>query len=377
MDQTYVLEAVGTQPPGMVLLSPRGPQLLATAGLEHLPPFEIQDFWIDRFEVTNGAFKKFVDAGGYQGERFWKEPFIKSGRVLAWKEAMTAFTDATGRPGPATWELGTYPEGRDLEPVGGVSWYEAAAYAEFAGKRLPTIFHWSVAADRRATSGALLPLGRYMTAGPLPVGRSGAKSRYGTYDLAGNVKEWCWNDAGSARRYTLGGGFSDPAYYFNDPDGRSPWDRGPSFGFRCMKLPPGQTLSTFADPVPFFFRDFSRERPVSDDVWRAYASLYAYDHGDPSAVLESTDDSPRDWRHETASIRAAYGNERMAVHVLLPKRAVPPFQTLMYYPGINALHQRSSRDGVARMLEVADFVIRSGRALVYQSTKPHMSARPR
>ena len=44
--------------------------------------------------------------------------------------------------GPATWELGTFPDGQADYPVGGVSWYEAAAYAEFADKRLPTVFHW-------------------------------------------------------------------------------------------------------------------------------------------------------------------------------------------------------------------------------------------
>jgi eukaryotic-like serine/threonine-protein kinase len=366
MDQTYVLEPVGTQPPGMVRVSPRGPQLLATAGLEHLPPFKIEDFWIDRYEVTNAAYKRFVDAGGYHDQRFWTQPFVKDGRLLTWEAARTEFKDATGRPGPATWELGTYPEGKDNEPVGGVSWYEAAAYAKFAGKSLPTIFHWSVVADRRATSGMILPLGRYMATGPVPVGQAGARSRYGTHDLAGNVKEWCWNEAGGGRRYTLGGGFDDPAYFFNDPDGRSPWDRGPSFGFRCMKLPAGQVPQpTLTAAVPFFFRDFSRERPVSDAVWRAYASLYEYDHSDLSPVLQSTDDSARDWRHEIATIRAAYGNEHMSVHVLVPKRASPPFQTLVYYPGINALHQRSSREGIGRMLEIGDYVIRSGRALVY------------
>ena len=50
------------------------------------------------------------------------------------------FVDATGRPGPSTWEAGDYPEGEDDFPVAGVSWYEAAAYAEYVGKVLPTIF---------------------------------------------------------------------------------------------------------------------------------------------------------------------------------------------------------------------------------------------
>ena len=51
---------------------------------------------------------------------------------------MAEFVDSTGRPGPATWQGGDYPEGQDDYPVSGVSWYEAAAYAEFAHKSLPT-----------------------------------------------------------------------------------------------------------------------------------------------------------------------------------------------------------------------------------------------
>ncbi len=278
---TYVLEPPAEQPPGMVRVSPRGPQLLAIAGLEHVKPFELGDFWIDRLEVTNRAYKAFVDAGGYSERRFWINPFIKAGKTTTWEEAMSAFHDSTGRPGPSTWELGTYPEGQDEFPVGGVSWYEAAAYSEFAGKSLPTIFHWSVVADRRATSSVLLPRGRFSSTGPLAVGRAGALGRYGTHDLAGNQKEWCQNEAGGDRRYTLGGGWSDPAYFFNDADGRSPWDRSPALGFRSMKVvDPATSELALRAPVPFFFRDFSRERPVSDDVFRAYSALYSYDHTD-------------------------------------------------------------------------------------------------
>src|SRR5687767_15876801 len=58
---------------------------------------------------------------------------------------MERLRDSTGRSGPATWELGSYAEGQDEYPVGGISWFEAAAYARFVGKSLPTFYHWRAA----------------------------------------------------------------------------------------------------------------------------------------------------------------------------------------------------------------------------------------
>ena len=114
--------------------------------LEHLSAVQLPDYWIDRHEVTNRAFKRFVDDGGYRRAELWREPFLKDGRTLTFDEAMKYFRDATGQPGPAEWEQGTYAAGHDEYPVGGVSWYEAAAYARWAGKSLPTIYHWTRAA---------------------------------------------------------------------------------------------------------------------------------------------------------------------------------------------------------------------------------------
>jgi len=107
----------------------------------------LTDYWMDRYEVTNRQFKEFVERGGYRKRNYWKHAFLKSGRAIPWEQALADFHDATGWPGPATWELGEYPRGQDNYPVTGVSWYEAAAYAEFAGKSLPTIYHWTNAVN--------------------------------------------------------------------------------------------------------------------------------------------------------------------------------------------------------------------------------------
>src|SRR5262249_5132370 len=161
---------------------------------------------------------------------------------------MALFRDATGRPGPATWAQGEYPRGQEGFPVSGVSWYEAAAYAEFAGKSLPTIYHWATAASPWG-SASIVPASNFGGQGPAPVGTYHGMSWFGAYDMGGNVKEWCWNEAGSGKRYILGGSWDEPVYMFTDGDARSPFERAANFGFRCGKYPSATTPGKAVDPV--------------------------------------------------------------------------------------------------------------------------------
>ena len=130
-------------PPRMVLITPPGNVYAVGVAKQVALP----DYWLDKFEVTNAEFKQFVDAGGYRDAKFWKDTFREGTRTLTFDEAIARFLDSTGRPGPATWQLGSYPEGQADFPVGGISWFEARAYAQFVGKRLPTIYHWYRAAN--------------------------------------------------------------------------------------------------------------------------------------------------------------------------------------------------------------------------------------
>src|SRR5262249_50972453 len=143
------------------------------------------------------------------------------------------FRDRAGRPGPATWELSDYPEGQGELPVTGVSWYEAAAYAAFAGKSLPTVYHWNRAAGTSFAS-RIVPASNFAGVALSPVGSYQGRGPYGTYDMAGNAKEWCWNASGS-KRFILGGAFNEPSYLFGGADAQSPFAREPTDGFRLVK----------------------------------------------------------------------------------------------------------------------------------------------
>jgi len=101
---------------------------------------------------------------------------VKDGHTLTWEQAIQEFRDRTGRSGPATWELGDYPKGQDDFPVTGVSWYEAAAYAEFVGKTLPSVYEWYHAAGPSIFSDNV-NFSNFSGSGPVKVGSLGGISR--------------------------------------------------------------------------------------------------------------------------------------------------------------------------------------------------------
>src|SRR5262249_5581019 len=158
----FHLDPEGFRPKGMVLVQ-QAPFPLVSGLLNRVIP--LGPFYIDKFEVTNQQFKQFVDQGGYQKKEFWEHRFFMEGKPLSWEKAMAQSRDATGHPGPAAWEWGSYPPGKGNYPVAGVSWYEAAAYAKFVGKNLPTIYHWLTASGLNL-AGEIVPRSNFGHVGP-------------------------------------------------------------------------------------------------------------------------------------------------------------------------------------------------------------------
>lgn len=135
-------------------------------------PVEVQAFLLDQYEVTNADFRKFVEATNYQ----------------------TDAEKANDKPWTA------FAEGKDNHPVVKVSWNDAKAFCEWAGKRLPTEAEWEYAA--RGTDGFAYPWGNDFDVKKVNGKDSGIRgttavgsypdgaSPFGVLDMAGNVREW-------------------------------------------------------------------------------------------------------------------------------------------------------------------------------------------
>ena len=190
--------------------------------------------------------------------------------------------------------------------------------------------------------------------------------------MAGNVKEWCWNESRGGRMI-LGGGWNEPKYMYEDRDAQPPFARLQTYGFRLVKNIDPQPAASMANRSAAGARLRGREADRRRGVSRSSQRLYRYDRG--RSTPASSGAKSRRLAARDVTFDAAYGNERIIVYVYLPKSAAPPYQTVVYFPGGDAPLLRSSRE---LKLTNVDFLIRSGRALVfpvYKGTYERGSAR--
>ena len=346
------LQPTGSAPKGMVRV-PSGQVVIGPKLIER------DAFWLDKFEVTNREYQAFVDASGYRRPEYWREPFLIDGRTLPFEEGLQRLVDRSGRPGPGTWEAGSFPAGEEDFPVRGVSFYEAAAFAAFAGKSLPTVHHWQAAADQFVTA-PFITASNFGGKGPARVGEYRGLGPYGTYDMAGNVREWCQSASGS-KRYMIGGGWDDPVYVYLMPQAQPPFERPLNQGFRCMKVEKAPAPELQA-PVERTWRDYSREKPADDAAFRVMKGLYAYDRSPLDPLVEALPSQSPHWKKEKITVAAAYGGERLIAYLFLPTNASPPYQTVVYFPGSGAADLLSLQEPDA---ERYDLILRSGRAVLY------------
>ncbi|MFC1513679.1 SUMF1/EgtB/PvdO family nonheme iron enzyme [candidate division KSB1 bacterium] len=346
MNVNLELDKEGTVPAGMVRV----------AGNEN-----IESFFIDKYEVTNKQFKEFIDSGGYQEKTYWNDfKFVKNGDTLIWEKAIPEFKDMTDRPGPALWEAGDYPDGQGDYPVTGISWYEAVAYAKFREKSLPTYFHWQRAAS--TNNSLCISNSNFSNLGKNRVGSYHGLSNYGAYDMAGNAREWCWNESQNGR-FILGGAWDDPDYMFLLKFSIDPFDRSYKNGFRCVKYLSDENNPPEAFQPLYPSRDFNLENPeVSEDLFQSYKNQFFYDPTELEGDIAMRDESNEDWIKEEILFNTAYNDERITAYLFLPKNIEPPYQTIVYFPGASVIRQASNE---TINVSAIDFLLKSGRAVMW------------
>ncbi|MEM6705322.1 MAG: SUMF1/EgtB/PvdO family nonheme iron enzyme, partial [Acidobacteriota bacterium] len=319
-------------------------------------PTPLPTYWLSRFEVTNREYQEFVDAGGYESEELWP-PMEEDGKRLDHTAAVDRFRDLTGSFGPSGWSFGSYPEGQADLPVRGLSWFEASAYARFAEASLPTVHHWRRAADPMVFGELLLEsnFGDRV----LAVGESGALGPFGTADMAGNVAEWCDTAIGD-KRFVLGASWRDPSYVFANEPTLSPWQRLETVGFRLARYE--QSLSQLAiDKAEVERYDFANVQIASDEVFQSLVSRYSYDAIDLDPQVLTREESSRHWRREVVALASPYSEERLQVALYIPKKARPPYQSVVWFPSSMAFFMPSIDE--VPDLRLFQFVPKGGRVL--------------
>jgi formylglycine-generating enzyme required for sulfatase activity len=176
-------EIVGKDGAKMVLISAGEFQMGSNNGESDEKPVHtvyVDAFYMDIYEVTNAQYKQFVDANPEWGKDRISRSYHRGDYLKLWNG-------------------NSYPPGKGSHPVTFVNWYGAMAYAQWAGKRLPTEAEWEKAArgglvEKKYPWGNLIDSSKANygknVGDTTPVG-SYAPNRYGLYDMAGNVWEWC------------------------------------------------------------------------------------------------------------------------------------------------------------------------------------------
>jgi predicted Ser/Thr protein kinase len=363
VDLTIPLADAATSPDDMVLV-PAIPAVIPGIGDQ----LEVPAFFIDRFEVRNRDFREFVDAGGYTDAGIWRDLQFEDGGE--WRTAVVKFVDLTGRPGPATWRAGTYPGGAADHPVTGVSWYEAAAYCRFRGKELPTAYHWYRSAGSiielwESTASAIVHSSNFGGRELARVGQFGSLGPHGTYDMAGNAREWLWNQ-GSLGRLVAGGAFDEPPYTYMQPGEAPPSDRSAATGIRCMQ--PAQTGPAYEDlrrTIDMQSGDFAAVEPIGDAAYDVLAQQFDYRATTMVPRLGPVDSKNPAWTAERVTLPTGYDNTSFAVQLFMPNDRRWASGVIFYLPHVGefiAPVATKSFDPAGGGIPL-DFLLKSGWAL--------------
>ncbi len=366
VDLTIRLPAAAELPDGMVLVPATRldiPRVSTTA-------VDLPAFYIDRLETTNREYQAFVEAGGYGEAKFWQDLPFDPARG-DWRAQVARFVDATGRPGPATWEAGSYPDGTAEQPVGGLSWFEAAAYARFRDKQLPTAYHWYRAANSlretlESLATATVRRSNFSGKAAQAVGSAGGIGPFGTRGHGRQrprvaVERRRHGSLDRRRRLEPAG-----VHVQRDRRGRSLRSLGrPMACGRCAWRKAGRSPRSCwpqSAPRSSISRPSSRPRTQSTPQLPASSTTCRRRRRRSSTAIASG--SPA-WTRERITLPTGYDETDFNVHLFVPSGGRPPYPVVVFGPHSGyrmGLQHSDDYDPVATSVPL-DFVLKSGRAL--------------
>ena len=319
-------------PEGMVPV-PGGEYPLSSPDAPTTLSASLEPFFIDRTEVPNEAYQRFLTDGGYDDDRWWND---------VPDEVRSGFVDRTGLRGPRGWSRGRFPEGSARLPVVGVSWWEAQAFCGWAGGRLPTVFEWEKTARAGITArlGVAMPWGIQSTTGS-GVRRANFNSEgpvvvdafpfgislFGAYGMAGNVSEWTLNRYGDGYAVT-GGSWQGPSYLYTEYASESADFTSPGLGFRCARSTGPGDQGGFPIDLDVRPPDY---RPVDRATFESLLEFYRYDPVPPRPRLTEVEETDS-WVRERIWIDGVSGDS-VLLYLWTPRSAEPPYQTMVFVPG--------------------------------------------
>jgi len=159
----------------------------------------------------------------------------------------------------------------------------------------------------------------------------------------------------------IGGNYKEPTYWYNLKLPVTPWARSELVGFRCMRYIndtlKDQLTRNFQQPQ----RNYSNLNPVSDEIFQVYRELCQFNRGavNPKVVSRNQFD---DYILEVISVNVPYENDPMLIKIWLPLDSKPPYQPVIYFPGISAQYSHTVND---IKIGGKDYFLKSGRALIY------------
>ena len=257
----------------------------------------LDDYFIDKYEVSNQEYKEFINAGGYLKQQFWKYPLSKDGRALSWDEAMKEFRDRPACLGRAVGRARIFRKANPIIQSPTLPGTKPPLTQRLEASNCQPSFNGRKprAMGARQAIGTYMPWGIFFPGetlhanfnnnGTMAVNSSEfGISPFGAYNMAGNASEWCLNETSEGFMAT-GGAWGSPEYTFSSFGTLPGFYTSNKVGFRCALNSSaaagdqGGTRIEIKNEVPVY-------APSSDADFTKWLTHYQYDRKplDPQIV---------------------------------------------------------------------------------------------